>query len=304
MNNTSFPITSKIFSNNLIPHQHEPWIKTTQKISLLIFSIVGIFTLLADLYYHLTNPIQPRHQQPLPSPVLLAPQKQFWTRGKIIAAAAGVIGIAVLGYLAYQGLGNSNLIQQNIPNTIKYPLALRRPISFIHPIQPGVITQPTYPLDLREPISITHLIQPHIIDQPTYPLALRRPFSTSDQTKKILLTPPFLTSIAKICFLNETPIVSPLLQTNSINWRDSAKKVAHTFAHLGCKEITKMGSLGWAGTKGVAKLSLYSAKIAGRASLAVVKEVYAVSRFISLAALLAWAANGVKEELKRPNRRL
>jgi hypothetical protein len=136
---SNIPNTRKFFSDKYFPQQNDSRARIIQKISLLCFSILGLFTLLADLYYYFrtssqpillehqppaftaqehpdataTPPIAPTFQTPhnpdisipdRPFPLATIPStSNLWIQGtKIAAVAIGAICITALCYSAYR----------------------------------------------------------------------------------------------------------------------------------------------------------------------------------------------------------
>lgn len=105
---THFPITAKIYSSKYVPQPNDSQLKVIQKISILIFSIIGLFTLIGDLCYYLKTslqPIDPQPHSPIQRPLIKRTppsgtppsETKFWTNGKKIVA--GTISILALCYL-------------------------------------------------------------------------------------------------------------------------------------------------------------------------------------------------------------
>ncbi len=129
---SSYSFTRKHFTDKYIPQPDDSYAKTAQKIAIICFTIFGIFTLLADLFYRVRTSSQPIQPQP-PLPLSLPPiptASKFWTPCKKIAAAAiGAICLTALCYAAYRmALPHPQIL----PNA---PLALyRQPFSSICPV--------------------------------------------------------------------------------------------------------------------------------------------------------------------------
>jgi hypothetical protein len=118
----NFPITRKIYPDKYIPQRNDSLLKTIQKISILIFTIIGFFTLIGDLYTNYRKGDRKcvnishlaQHNLSATNPAVLSsgrlshritrPKSNFWGNGKKVAAVViGVLGIAAIGYMTYQG---------------------------------------------------------------------------------------------------------------------------------------------------------------------------------------------------------
>ncbi len=196
---SSYSFTRKHFTDKYIPQPDDSYAKTAQKIAIICFTIFGIFTLLADLFYRVRTSSQPIQPQP-PLPLSLPPiptASKFWTPCKKIAAAAiGAICLTALCYAAYRmALPHPQIL----PNA---PLALyRQPFSSICPV-------PTpFP---RNPPNIDSILMFRQIPTtlPNAPLTLYRPPSSfiCPVTTPI---PRTLPNIDSILMFRQIPTILP-----------------------------------------------------------------------------------------------
>jgi len=195
---SSYPSTRKYFADKYIPQSDDSYAKTAQKIAIICFTIFGILTLLADLYYHVRDSSQPIQPQP-PLPVFLPPipsASKFWTPCKKIAAAAiGAICLTALCYVAYR----MALPHQILPNA---PLTL-----FQHP------SLPTCPVPISIPRNLPNIDSIPMVHQtptalPDAPLTLYRQLSLPTRPVPIHI-PHTLPNINSISMVHQIPTVLP-----------------------------------------------------------------------------------------------